>query len=99
MIVLGVVAAVTGVVVFHLALVMTLRANSGIRIPFFRNADVVPRGSVAMRAIGAALLVFGAVMLGVTAWYLPLLVVLAGLVAALAAIVVHNAAVPRRERV
>jgi len=98
MFVFGVLAAVTGVVVFHLALASTMRANAGIRIPFFRNADVIPRGSVALRAIGAGLIVFGAVMLGLTAWYLPFVVILVGPVAAFVAIVVHNAAVQRRAR-
>ncbi|UYO96636.1 hypothetical protein OED01_13655 [Microbacterium sp. M28] len=98
MFVFGVLAAVTGVVVFHLALASTLHANAGIRIPLFRNGEVVPRGSVALRAIGAGLIVFGAVMLGMTAWYLPFLVILVGPVAALVAIVVHNAAARRRAR-
>ncbi|WP_406246970.1 hypothetical protein ACI7YT_16335 [Microbacterium sp. M] len=99
MFVFGVLAAVTGVVVFHLALASTMRANAGIRIPFFRNAEVVPRGSVVLRAIGAGLIVFGAVMLGLTAWYLPFLVILVGPVATFVAIVVHNRSTQRRAEV
>lgn len=98
MFVFGVVAAVTGVVVFHLALASTLRANAGIRIPVFRNADVVPPGSVVLRATGAGLIVFGAATLGMTVWYLPFLVVLVGPVAAFVAIMVHNRAVQHRAR-
>ncbi|MFB7251369.1 hypothetical protein [Microbacterium sp. NPDC056234] len=99
MFVFGVVVAVTGVVVFHLALASTLRANAGIRVPFFRSAEVVPRGSAVLRAIGAGLIVFGAATLGMTAWYLPFLVILVGPVAALVAIVMHNAAAQRHARV
>ena len=98
MFVFGVVAAVTGVIVFHLALASTARANRGIRIPFFRSAEVVPRGSVTFRAIGAGLLVFGAVLLNTAAWYLPFLVILAGPAAALVVIVAHNALVQRGAR-
>ena len=98
MFVFGVVAAVTGVIAFHLALASTVRANAGIRIPFFRRPEIVPHGSIALRAAGAGLLVFGAVMLSTTAWYLPFLVILVGPVAASVAIVVHNAAARRRAR-
>jgi hypothetical protein len=99
MFVFGVVAAATGVIVFHLALASTVRANAGIRIPFFRRPEIVPQGSITLRAIGAGLIVFGAVMLSATAWYLPLLVVLVGPVAALVAIVVHNVLAQRGARV
>lgn len=33
---------------------ITLRANPSTRVPFYRNAAVIPGGSVAMRAIGVA---------------------------------------------
>ncbi|HWV50436.1 MAG TPA: hypothetical protein VN035_13355 [Microbacterium sp.] len=99
MLVFGVVAAVTGVIVLHLALASTVRANAGIRIPFFRRTEAVPRGPVVLRAIGAGLLVFGAVILSMTAWWLPFLVILVGPVAAFVAVVVHNAAIQRRAEV
>lgn len=90
MIVLSGLAAVIGVILFHVALGMTMRANPTTRIPFYRNAEVIPAGSVAMRATGAGLLVFGIAMLATDAWYLPFIVVLVGPVVALAAIVIHN---------
>src|SRR5690606_26500083 len=83
-------AAIVGVVLFHLALGMTLRANPTTRIPFHRNAEIIPGGSVAMRAIGAGLIVLGAALLGTNAWYWPFIVVLVGPVAALAVILLHN---------
>lgn len=63
MILFGGVAALVGVVLFHVALRMTLRANPKTRIPFNRNAAIIPGGSVAMRVIGAGLIVLGAVLL------------------------------------
>ncbi len=99
MVVLSALVAVVGVVLFHIALVRTMRANAGIRIPYFRNAEVVPPGSIATRALGAGMLVFGGVMLATTAWYLPLAVVVAGPVVALVAILLHNAEAQRRARV
>ncbi|MCS3843407.1 hypothetical protein [Microbacterium sp. AK031] len=90
MLVFGVVVAVVGVVLFHGALRMTLRANPGKRMPFYRNADINPVGSVAMRGIGAGLVVLGAALLGTGAWYWALVVVLAGPVVALVVIALHN---------
>ncbi|MDA4892705.1 MULTISPECIES: hypothetical protein [Microbacterium] len=90
MIVFGGFAAVVGVVLFHMALGMTLRANPTARVPFYRNAAIIPNGSVAMRAVGAGLVVLGSVLLGTSAWYWPFVVVLAGPVAALIVIALHN---------
>lgn len=90
MILLGGVAALVGIVLFHMALGMTLRANPSTRVPFYRNAAVIPGGSVAIRAIGAGLIVLGAVLLSTSAWYWPFIVVLAGPVAALIVINLHN---------
>lgn len=96
MILLGGLAAVVGVVLFHVALGMTLRANPATRIPFYRNAAITSRGSAVMRAIGAGLIVLGAVLLSTSAWYWPFIVVLAGPVTALAAITFHNRKVAGR---
>lgn len=90
MLMFGSVAAVVGVVLFHVALARTLRANPATRLPFWRNAGVIPAGSIAMRATGAGLAILGAVLLSTHAWYWPFLVVLAGPVVALAAITLHN---------
>lgn len=82
--------ALVGVVLFHVALGMTLRANPASRVPFYRNAAIIPGGSVAMRVIGAGLIVLGVVLLSTSAWYWPFIVVLAGPVAALTVITIHN---------
>ncbi len=73
-----------------MALGMTLRANPASRVPFYRNAAIIPGGSVAMRVIGAGLIVLGVVLLSTSAWYWPFIVVLAGPVAALTVITIHN---------
>ncbi|MGO1532287.1 MAG: hypothetical protein ACTIKQ_01720 [Microbacterium sp.] len=94
MILFGGVAALVGVVLFHVALRMTLRANPKTRIPFNRNAAIIPGGSVAMRVIGAGLIVLGAVLLSTSAWYWPFIVVLAGPVPAVTVVTIHNRKVP-----
>lgn len=98
MIVFGWLAAVAGGILFHTALASTLRANPDVRIPFARNAQVVPAGSVTMRAVGAGLLVFAAVALSTAGWYVPLVIVVAGPIVALAVIGLHNRRVARRAR-
>ncbi len=57
------IAAVVGAVLFIASLIRTIRANPDTRIPFNRNPPVIPAGSIAMRSIGAGLLVFGGVAL------------------------------------
>lgn len=90
MILFGGVAALVGVVLFHVALGMTLRASPTTRNPFYRNAEKIPAGSVALRAIGGGLIVLGAILLSTNAWYWPFIVVLAGPIAALTVITIHN---------
>jgi uncharacterized membrane protein YhaH (DUF805 family) len=96
MVVLGGIAAALGCALFHIALAMTLRRNPDRRIPWGRNAAVVPAGSVMIRAIGAGLIVLGTVGLATAAWYWAAAPVLVGPVAALVVIVVHNARVDAR---
>lgn len=96
MLVFGWLVATVGVLLFHVALTMTLRANPATRIPFYRNADAVPARSLALRATGAGLIVFGAAMLSTSAWYWPLAIVLAGPIAALLVIAFHNKKVMTR---
>lgn len=96
MILFGGLVAVVGVVLFHMALGMTLRANPATRIPFNRNAASIPGGSVVMRGIGAGLIVLGAVLLSTSAWYWPFIVVLAGPVPAVAIVTFHNRKVAGR---
>ncbi|MEJ1086889.1 hypothetical protein WDU99_01005 [Microbacterium sp. Mu-80] len=90
MLMFGWIAAVAGVVLFHVALTMTMRANPAARMPFYRNAEIIPVGSVGMRAGGAGLTVLGAALLGTVDWYWPFVVVLAGPIATLVVIAVHN---------
>lgn len=101
MVVFGGVVAFVGVVLFHVALGMTLRANPASRVPVGRNAAAIPDGSAAVRGVGGVLLVLGAVLLSTNAWYWPFLVALAGPVTALAVITFHNRKVtnpPTRRR-
>ncbi|MFD5214492.1 hypothetical protein [Microbacterium sp. NPDC058345] len=50
---LGVLAATVGAVLFHVSFGRTLRANRAVRVPFHRNAAIVPPASTALRAAGA----------------------------------------------
>lgn len=86
----GIPVTLAGLLLFHTALWMTVRANAEVPIPFWRNAQTVPPRSNALRAVGAGLLVLGAVTLAPSGWWWPLLLVLAGPGVALGAITVHN---------
>ena len=97
--VFGILLTAAGLVLFSTALAMTIRANGGRRIPFWRNAEVVPRGSVAMRSIGAGFLVFGAVLLSADAGWWALLVVLIAFGVVLLRISLHNSRTARETRV
>lgn len=96
MLIVGWLAATVGVVLFHVALAVTLHANPANKLPFYRNAEVVPAGSVAMRSIGAGLIVLGAALVSTTAWYWPIAIVLAGPIVALTAITFHNLRIAAR---
>lgn len=94
----GAISATIGLLLFHMSLGMTLRANRARRVAFHRNAATVPAGSVPLRAAGAGLLVLGAVLLSSADWWWPIVVVFAGPVAALLAILVHNRRIDRAVR-
>jgi hypothetical protein len=101
MITLGWSAAILGVALFHVALIITVRANPDTRIPFNRNAEITPTGSVALRVCGAGLIVLGTVLLGAAllgtdAWYWPFAVVLAGPIVATTVATFHNKKVAAR---
>ncbi|KQZ25175.1 hypothetical protein ASD43_13075 [Microbacterium sp. Root553] len=83
MFVAGVVAAVLGIVLFHVALGRTLRANAADRIPMGGRTKTIPRGSVAMRAAGAGLIVLGAGLMSTGGVLWAVMVILVGPVAAL----------------
>ncbi|WP_312171602.1 hypothetical protein [Microbacterium sp.] len=95
MFIVGVLAAVIGIALFHTALGKTIAANSASRIPFGRRPSVSPHGSVAMRALGAGLIVLGAVFVGTAGWHWTAMVVVAGPLTALAIIGLHNRRVRR----
>lgn len=96
MLTVGWLAAAVGIILFHVALTMTLRANPTTRLPFYRSAEIVPPGSVRLRAIGAGLIVLGAALISTSAWYWPFVVVLAGPIAALTVITFHNRRIAER---
>ncbi|MEV7692175.1 hypothetical protein AB0N73_02470 [Microbacterium sp. NPDC089189] len=92
----GWLVAAAGIVLFHAALTITLRANATTRLPFYRNAEIVPPGSVVLRSVGAGLIVLGAVLLSTEALYWPFVIILAGPIAALAVITWHNRKIAAR---
>ncbi len=98
MFVAGIVAAAIGIVLFHTALGSTLRANLNATIPFGRNPKVVPRGSVAMRAAGAGLIVLGAVLVSTGGWPWTMIVLLVGPVVSVVVLALHNWRVMRQKR-
>ena len=86
----GWIAAVAGAVLFATSLIRTIRANPDARIPFNRNPPTIPAGSIAMRSIGAGLLVFGVVALTNSFGTWSMLLTVGVALFALAAITVHN---------
>jgi len=95
MFIVGVLAAVAGIVLFHTALGRTITANATARIPFGSRPPVSPHGTVPMRALGAGLIVLGAVFVGTAGWQWTAMVVVAGPLTALAIIGLHNRRVRR----
>lgn len=87
---MGLVAAVLGIVLFHVTVGKTLRANATDQIPMGRRPKVSPHGSIQMRAVGAGLIVLGAALMSTAGWQWTVMVVLAGPVVALIAIGLHN---------
>ncbi|MHC9045436.1 hypothetical protein ACYX8G_12670 [Microbacterium saperdae] len=88
--VFGIAIALAGVILFLAALLATVRANRDAPIPYWTRPVSEPRGSVAMRALGAALTIFGAALIAQSAGWWALIVVLAGPAVAIVAIVAHN---------
>ena len=85
-----------GMAIFVAALVMTLRANPRVRMPFWRKPLVIPRRSIPLRAVGAGLFVFGALMLSTSGgWWWAALVASAGLGTVTILMAIHNARVRR----
>lgn len=90
--------AMIGVMCFQRALGVTLRANRDTRIPYFGSPVHTPAGTHSLRALGAGLMVFGGVLLALSAWYWLLVVVLLGPVLTFFTIWSHNARVVRAAR-
>jgi len=88
--VFGIAIALAGVILFLAALLATLRANRDAPVPYWTRPASEPRGSVLMRALGAALPIFGAALIAQSAGWWALLPVLAGPAVPLVAIVLHN---------
>ncbi|CAN7206144.1 hypothetical protein LJR044_000606 [Microbacterium foliorum] len=95
MFVFGIAAAVVGIAIFHTALGMTLRANATTRVPFGGKPRTTPERSIALRAVGAGLIVLGAALVSTAGWHWTIMVVLAGPVAALVVLTLHNRRVSR----
>jgi hypothetical protein len=96
-VILGWVALGVGAALLVWSLWATLRANSDRTVPYNRDTEVVPRGSILSRAIGAGMFVLSAVLLSTQhgPWIvvLPLAVAVAGFLA----IAHHNRRVGRAD--
>lgn len=98
MFVVGIVAAVTGIVLFHVALSRTVRANERTPIPFGKRPRTSPRGSAVMRGIGAGLIVLGAVLVSGYGWQWVMMIVIAGPAAAVTVLAMHSHRIARAGR-
>jgi hypothetical protein len=94
----GWILTIAGAALFLTALQLTLRANANTPVPFYGPPAIAPRGTLALRTLGAALFVLGAVMLTSTigAWSFALMIVAPA--ASLIAILAHNRRVANRGR-
>lgn len=87
----GWIAFTIGAVMFVAALLRMVRANPDTRIPYFRNAEISPRGTIMARSISVGLLVIGAAALASTLGYwMALLVLVLPLIVTPAMIATHN---------
>ncbi|KRA23319.1 hypothetical protein ASD65_01960 [Microbacterium sp. Root61] len=80
---------------FLTSFALTLRANANVRIPYWRNARIIPPGTVLMRSAGAGLTVLGAVPLSANGWGW-MLILLGMLAIPLLMIPIHNGRVARQ---
>lgn len=71
-------------------------ANPEQRVPYFGRAAVVPAGAIALRALGAGLVVLAAGMLAPAVGYWSVAIVAVALLPGIVAIPVHNRAVAAR---
>ncbi len=55
--------AAAGALLFAFSLILVIRANPNVKLPYWRNPEHASGDSIALRAIGAGLQVFGLVML------------------------------------
>ncbi len=65
----GWVAVAVGAALLIVSFARMVRANPDRRIPYFRNAEIIPSGATAMRSIGAGVLVIGSAALAPTLGY------------------------------
>lgn len=87
----GWIAVAVGMGLFIVSFARMVRANPSTRIPYLRNPQVYPSGTIAMRSIGAGVLVIGAAALAPTLgyWVAPIVFALP-LIVMPATISLHN---------
>ena len=95
MVILGWLVIALGGTLFVTSLRRTLRANPQTVVPYNRDAEVVPRHTVLMRSVGAALFVAAAVLLGSVTGYWVVLIPAILALGAVAAVAHHNRRVQR----
>jgi len=94
--VVGWALAIAGIAMLLWSLILTIRVNKTNPIPYWRNPAVVAPGSIVLRSVGAALLVFGAVTLTSSPNYWSVGLVLLALLPALIMTPAHNRRVDRK---
>lgn len=85
-----------GAAAFLTSVQLAGRANPDGRLPYLGRPAVLPRWSVALRVIGAAMVVFAALLLAPKAGYWSVAIVVVALLPGLVMIPVHNHAVGAR---
>ena len=86
----GWIAVTLGMVLFIVSFVQMVRPNPDARIPYFRNPEFNPSGTIAARSISVGLLVIGVAALASTLGYWAPIVIALPLIVMPATIAVHN---------
>ncbi len=86
----GWIAVALGMVLFIVSFALMVRANPDARIPYLRNPEVNPSGTIVMRSICVGLLVIGAAALTSTLGYWAPIVIALPLIVMPATTAVHN---------
>ncbi|ANJ27348.1 hypothetical protein [Agromyces aureus] len=90
-------SVIVGVGLLTWSVLVVSLANTGARLPYWRNAERTPGRSLGLRAAGVALMILGTGVLSSTLSYWAVAVVLAAFIPGIALLIWHNQALSERD--